>query len=93
MAVPLCFACDCERPVQLAGLETAFWVICESTFCFWLLAHFGGSSGSSAVLSLNLCVRILTNLHGEPRTTVACLVAVLCRSSLPREPGLSAASP
>ena len=56
MAVLPCCACDCER--DLSDPETAFLGhLCDSTFGF-CLTHFCGSCGFSAVLSLNLCVRI-----------------------------------
>ena len=56
MAVLPSCACDCER--DLSDPETAFLgLLCDSTFCD-LVTHFCGSCGLSAVLSLNLCVRI-----------------------------------
>ena len=65
VAVPPYCACGCDKPVQLTDPETAFlshpwqhFLIMFIDPCLWV--------------KRNLCVRVLTNLHGILRNTVAC---------------------
>ena len=76
---------------DLADPETAFLGHLWQHFLFlfsdpflWVLCLIG----YSAVLSLNLRVRILTNLHGDLRTTVACQWRCSVGLAGPGEPGL-----